>query len=119
MQELDEVFSGAQNQDVAQALKRIQNKVEQDVVKLQHENQIYRATSELPSDLFQAIKTGTLLNEGKQKKKKVVTKIDMSDLAGAMDRIQALEEQNEQAYLENQRLLSDISALKKDLNQQQ
>jgi HPt (histidine-containing phosphotransfer) domain-containing protein len=41
----------------------------------------------------------------------------MSDLAGAMDRIQALEEQNEQAYLENQRLVSDIHALKKDLSQ--
>ena len=68
-------------------MKRIQSKVEQEVVKLQHENQIYRATNDLPQDLLQAVKTGTLLQEGKQKKKKICTKIDMSDLAGAMDRI--------------------------------
>lgn len=67
------MFSGAQNQDVCQALKQIKHRIDQDIVKLQHENQVYRATSELPSDLFHSIKSGTLLNEGKQKKKKVTT----------------------------------------------
>lgn len=36
----------------------------------------------------------------------------MSDLAGAMDRIQALEEQNEQLYLDNQRHLSEQQQLR-------
>ena len=102
MQELDEVFSSSQNQDVAHALKRIQTKVDADIVKLQQENQVYRATSELPQDLLQAVKAGTLLNESKKSKKKQhSSKVDMSDLGGALDRIQALEEQNEQCYIEN------------------
>ena len=117
MQELDEVFSSSHNQDVAHALKRIQTKVDADIVKLQQENQVYRATSELPQDLLQAVKAGTLLNESKKSKKKQhSSKVDMSDLGGALDRIQALEEQNEQCYIENQRLLSEISHLKKEVS---
>ena len=41
----------------------------------------------------------------------------MADLAGAMDRIQSLEEANEQAYVENQNLKSEISKVKKELSQ--
>jgi hypothetical protein len=38
--------------------------------------------------------------------------IDMSDLAGAMDRIQSLSDQNESLMLENQRLHADCQHLR-------
>ena len=85
------------------SLRRIQNRVDADVVKLQNENQVYKCTCELPHDLLAAIKQATLLENGKPKGKKKAKYFaaDMSDLAGAMDRIQALEEQNEHLMLDN------------------
>lgn len=65
---------------------------------------MFRATNELPLDLLSSIKQGTLLNIKDQKKSSKAKNnppIDMSDLAGAMDRIQSLSDQNENLILEN------------------
>lgn len=76
---------------------------------------MFRATNELPLDLLSSIKQGTLLNPKDGKKSSKVKNnppIDMSDLAGAMDRIQSLSDQNESLMLENQRLHADCQHLR-------
>lgn len=85
MQELDEVFSRSNNVDVSQQLRDMRDKIDLEIVKLQNEVQVLKGLQELSQDLVCAVRQGTLMQPKKGRKHKGFT--DMSDLAGAMDRI--------------------------------
>ena len=111
MQELDEVFTRSNNQQVARELSLMQETIQQRIVKLQSEYHLIKSTCELSQDLLNVIRQGF---SRKLKQKKGAQSHDMSDLAGALDRIQDLENRLESSQMEGQRLKRELNQMQKD-----
>ncbi len=85
--------------------------IQQRLVKLQSEYQLLKNASEISQDLLNVIRQGF---SRKLKKRAGQQPHDMSDLAGALDRIQDLENRLEGAQAEGQRLKREMSQRQKD-----